>query len=310
MHIHNGRKHVRDSGVKLFRSIFFRFLLIFPRRQRDWATRAAVVAVVHWSDRYVRQILRFVNRRFLFSLYVYCLIEWNLRIKASQQDMLQIYFKERTKYLPPEFHLFFFFAALSRWSNRVCHGSPKEYTNEKRFEDEKERQRSRWKTDQRLERFGFPEEAPRIRSRQSEASPNRVQKWRDRFGRWSARQGEMEAGKKITKSYLNRWSIERWLDIEQGYLLEFFWKGTQASRSDSGVSMDGTRTEGEKEKRNKKKAYSNNTSFDVTRGCTDWQTAPVYQIPKQNLPLLCVSVSPFKRSVYPTSRFKSLANHE
>lgn len=54
--------------------------------------------------------------------------------------------------------------------------------------------------------------------------------------------------KKITKSYLNQWSIERRFDIEQGYLLEFFWKGTQASRSDSGVSMDGTRTEGGKGK--------------------------------------------------------------
>lgn len=67
MHIHNGGKHVRDSGVKLFRSIFFRFLLIFPRRQREWATRAAVVAVVHWSDRYVQQTLRFVIRRYFSS---------------------------------------------------------------------------------------------------------------------------------------------------------------------------------------------------------------------------------------------------
>lgn len=131
MHIHNGRKHVRDSGVKLFRSNFFRFLLIFPRRQREWATRAAVVAVVHWSGRYVRQTLRFP-----FSLYVYSLIELSSRIKASQRDILEIYFKERTEYLPSEFLLFFFSAALSRWSNRVCHGSPKEYTNEKRSEDE------------------------------------------------------------------------------------------------------------------------------------------------------------------------------
>ena len=136
MHIHNGRKHVRDSGVKPFRSIFLRFLLIFPRRHREWATRAAVVAVVHWSDRYIRQIVRFVIRRFLFSLYVYSLIELSLRIRASQQDILQIYFKERTKYLPPEFLFFILFVTLSRWSNRVCHGSPKEYTNEKRFEDE------------------------------------------------------------------------------------------------------------------------------------------------------------------------------
>lgn len=197
MHIHNGRKHVRDSGVKPFRSIFLRFLLIFPRRYREWATRAAVVAVVHWSDRYIRQTVRFVIRRFLFSLYVYSLIELSLRIKASQQDILQIYFKERTKYLPPD--------SFSSFSSLLCHGGRIEFATghqkntltKSGSKTKKERHRSRWKTDQRLERFGFPEEAPRIRSRQSEASPNRVQKWRDRFGRWSARQGEMEAGKKL-----------------------------------------------------------------------------------------------------------------
>ena len=69
------------------------------------------------------------------------------------------------------------------------------------------------------------------------------------------------------------------------------------------VSVDRTRTDkGRRESGTRRRLIPNNTSFDVTRGCTDWQTAPVYQIPKQNLPLcvVCIGQPPIGRSAHST----------
>lgn len=90
-----------------------------------------------------------------------------------------------------------------------------------------EKEISRWKTDQRFEPFWIPrgslaDKIPRIKG-----FPQSRVKVVGPFWTLVGKRELEKKKKKIAKSYLNQWSIERWFDIEQGYLQEFFWKGTQ-----------------------------------------------------------------------------------
>ena len=95
-----------------------------------------------------------------------------------------------------------------------------------------ERQRSRWKTDQRLERFGFPEEAPRIRSREPKASPLEIvcgngenvvldvgpRQTRELWGKRRKKKEKRKKKKKLLNPIWFSGPLNGGFDIEQGYL--------------------------------------------------------------------------------------------